>query len=168
MTPVVEDDGLPVRPSLDVFQALAAGVTVITSRDQDGPVGATVSSVTSLSVRPALLLVCLATQARTLQAIRRHRAFAVHLLREGQQVRSQEFSRPGRSHQERFAGEQWHDVLGVPVFPDALAYAVCLLEDERPYGDHSVVVGRLTVARRTPGRPLLWHDRTYWAISRAG
>ena len=39
--PFVEDDGLPVRPSLELFQALAAGVTVVPSRDPDGPVGAT-------------------------------------------------------------------------------------------------------------------------------
>ena len=162
---LVEDEGLPVRPSLDLFQALAAGVTVVTSRDGEGPVGATASSVTSLSVRPALLLACLAAETRTLRAIRGHRAFAVHLLRAGQQDRSHRFSRPGTAQEQRFAGERWVDVLGVPVFPDALAYAVCLLEDERRYGDHSIVVGRLAAARRTPGRPLLWHDRAYWEIA---
>ena len=166
--PLIEDDGLPVRPSLELFQALAAGVTVVTSRDPDGPVGATASSVTSLSVRPALLLACLAADTRTLRAIRRHRAFAVHLLREGQQERSHRFSRPGLAAEDRFAGEHWDDVLGVPVFRDALAYAICLVEDERVYGDHSIVVGRITAARRTPGRPLVWHDRGYWEISRGG
>lgn len=157
-------DGMPAKVSIDLFRALSAGVSVLTSRDADGPVGLTASSVTSLSARPALLLACMNSDARTLRAIRAHRAFAVHLLRDGQQARSTAFAQPGTPQADRFAGEQWDDVLGVPVFKDALAWAVCFLEDERRYGDHSLVVGRLATGRRFAGRPLVWHDRSYWQI----
>ncbi|HEY8581330.1 MAG TPA: flavin reductase family protein, partial [Capillimicrobium sp.] len=54
----------------------ATGVTVVTSRDAAGdPVGTTANAVTSLSLEPPLVLVCLARASQTLAAIRSHGAF---------------------------------------------------------------------------------------------
>ena len=59
---------LLVRQALGHF---ATGVTVVTSRTSDGtPVGTTVSAVSSLSLAPPLLLVCLDRASQTLAAIR--------------------------------------------------------------------------------------------------
>ena len=51
----------------------ATGVTVVTSLDDEhGPVGTTASAVSSLSLDPALLLVCLGRDSETLSALRAH------------------------------------------------------------------------------------------------
>jgi flavin reductase (DIM6/NTAB) family NADH-FMN oxidoreductase RutF len=147
-----------------LFRKLAAGVTVVTSRDAHGPVGLTASSVTSVSLRPPMLLVCVATRSSTLTAIRFRRHFAVHMLRDDQQPIAEGFCRPGNGAG-RFAGVAYRYVSGVPVILDALAWSVCLLADTREYGDHHVVVGRVLATATGSGRPLVWHDRRYAGLS---
>src|SRR6202020_3142235 len=84
---------LLVRQALGHF---ATGVTVVTSRTSDGtPVGTTVSAVSSLSLAPPLLLVCLDRASQTLAAIREQAAFAVNVLSEGQERLSANFARRG-------------------------------------------------------------------------
>jgi flavin reductase (DIM6/NTAB) family NADH-FMN oxidoreductase RutF len=162
-----DDAGIPAVPCLDFFRSLAAGVTVVTSRDRHGPVGLTATAVTSLSLRPPLLLACIAVGSRTLAAIQSHRTFAVHILREGQHDQSFGFARQVQPPEDKFDGVRREEVLGVPVLSDALAWAVCFVEDVRQYGDHSIVVGRIAAVRRGSGRPLLWHDRTHWQLAPA-
>lgn len=143
------------------YRLLASGVSVLTSQGPDGPVGMTVSAVTSVSLRPPLLLACLAQDSRTLGAVRHSGAFAVHLLHEHQQQRSQLFASAGA---ERFAAVETVPVHGVPVMQDALGWGVCALERLHPSGDHTIVVGRIVAAHSSPGSPLLWHNSAYHAL----
>ena len=62
----------------------ATGVTLVTARDAAGrPAAATANAVTSLSLDPPLLLVCLARTSLTLGAIGASGRFAVNLLGAG-------------------------------------------------------------------------------------
>ena len=151
------DEAGPGRSAcLNLYSRLASGVSVVTALDEDGMTGMTASSVTSVSLRPPLLLVSITHGSRTLAAIRARRAFAVHLLRSDQQELAG-----------NFAGHPAADlpdhrvVLGAPVLPDALAWSVCLLEAEHEYGDHTLVIGAVAAAQVGIGRPLVWHDRAY-------
>ncbi|GHB27273.1 oxidoreductase [Streptomyces viridiviolaceus] len=163
--PLREEPGPGAARCLGLYAKLAAGVTVVTARGEDGPLGMTVSAVTSLSARPPLLLACLRDGSRTLAAVRAHRAFAVHLLREEQQDLAARFASPTTTAAERFAGTGTRHVLGVPVLAGALAWSVCLTEDVRRYGDHHLVVGRVAAVHVGGGRPLLWHDRRFGSLS---
>lgn len=143
---------------LNLFRRLAAGVTVVTALGPDGPIGMTASSVTSVSLRPPLLLVSIAERSRTLTAIRARRAFAVHLLRNDQRHLAEQFA--------AFEGSRFHDVqteevLGVPVLTDVLAWSVCLLRADHAYGDHTLVIGQVAATHVGCGRPLLWHNREF-------
>ena len=144
---------------LGLYRKLAGAVTVVTSHGR-GPVGLTASSVTSVSLHPPLLLVCVATGSATLAAICSTRVFAVHLLRDDQRAMAEAFGRPGRDPQ-LFASLGYEYRLGVPVLVDALAWSVCRLVDAREYGDHRVVVGQIAATGVGGGRPLVWHDRHY-------
>jgi flavin reductase (DIM6/NTAB) family NADH-FMN oxidoreductase RutF len=161
---VLDDPGLSARDCRAFYRGLASGVTVVTAGSEQGPVGSTASSVTSVSLHPPLLLACLATGSRTTAAIRTRRSFAVNLLAEDQRHVSDAFAAPVARPEHRFAGHRRREVLGVPVLTDTLAWAVCLLTDIRRYGDHDVVVGRLVAAHTRSARPLLWHDRGYHRI----
>jgi flavin reductase (DIM6/NTAB) family NADH-FMN oxidoreductase RutF len=163
--PLHEEPGPGAARCLGLYAKLAAGVTVVTARGADGPLGMTVSAVTSLSARPPLLLACLRDGSRTLAAVRVRRAFAVHLLREEQRGLAGRFASPATTAAERFAGTDTRQVLGVPVLADALAWSVCLTEDVRRYGDHHLVVGRIAAVHVGGGRPLLWHDRRFGALT---
>ncbi|MFF5103552.1 flavin reductase family protein [Streptomyces sp. NPDC000134] len=160
-----EEPGPGAARCLGLYAKLTAGVGVVTAPGEDGPLGMTVSAVTSLSARPPLLLVCLRDGSRTLTSVRAHRAFAVHLLREEQQDLATRFASPTTTAAERFAGSDLCHVLGVPVLAGALAWSVCLTEDVRRYGDHHLVVGRIAAVHVGGGRPLLWHDRRFRSLT---
>ncbi|MEV7863153.1 flavin reductase family protein [Streptomyces hirsutus] len=149
----------------DFYSRLASGVTVVTTRGPDGPVGSTASAVTSLSADPPLLLVCLGTGSRTLAAIEEQGRFAVNLLRQSQRTRAELFADPRAGAAERFAEVDHGTELTVPVLDDTLGWSVCLTEDVRGYGDHCLVVGRIAAVRSAEGRPLLWHDRSFHALA---
>jgi flavin reductase (DIM6/NTAB) family NADH-FMN oxidoreductase RutF len=162
--PLADEPG-PGRPAcLRFYRKLAAGVTVVTAPGRDGPVGMTASSVTSVSLQPPLVLVCLADDSATLRAVRTNGAFAVHLLRDDQQTLAETFARRGVA---KFDGLTVRNVLSVPILADVLGWVVCLLEDERRYGDHNVVVGRIVASHVGPGQPLLWHDSGFVTLSKA-
>jgi flavin reductase (DIM6/NTAB) family NADH-FMN oxidoreductase RutF len=163
--PLADEPGPGAARCLGLYAKLAAGVTVVTARGEDGPLGMTVSAVTSLSARPPLLLACLRDGSRTLAAVRAHGAFAVHLLREEQQELATRFAGPTTPAAQRFAGTDTRHVLGVPVLAGTLAWSVCLLDDVRRYGDHHLVVGRVAAVHVGGGRPLLWHDRRFRSLT---
>ncbi|MGW0187599.1 flavin reductase family protein [Streptomyces sp. NPDC003362] len=163
--PLSAEPGPDIARCLGLYAKLAAGVSVVTARGADGPLGMTVSAVTSLSARPPLLLACLRDGSRTLAAIRAHGAFAVHLLREDQHELATRFAGPTTTAGQRFAGTGTRQVLGVPVLAGALAWSVCLLTDVRRYGDHQLVVGQLAAVHVGGGRPLLWHDRRFRSLT---
>ena len=89
----------PVGPA-DFRRAMgrfATGVAVVTSVDAAArPVGTTASAVTSLSLNPPLLLVCLDRGSQTLAAVRAHGAFAVNVLEVRQRHLSANFARRGQ------------------------------------------------------------------------
>lgn len=129
-----------IRHALGHF---ATGVTVVTSLDAGGaPVGTTVSAVSSLSLDPPLLLVCLARTSSTLAALRAHRAFAINVLATEQRSLSGHFARSGNAASwDAVAHRQGGD--GVPLLEGALATLQCELERCVDGGDHEIVVGRL-------------------------
>lgn len=154
---------LLVRQALGHF---ATGVTVVTSRASDGaPVGTTVSAVSSLSLAPPLLLVCLDRASQTLAAIREQAAFAVNVLSEGQERLSANFARRGDA-----AG--WEEVKhqsgpsGMPHLHKALAVLDCRLERCLEGGDHEIVIGRLEALRRSDEElgPLLHYQGGYVSL----
>jgi flavin reductase (DIM6/NTAB) family NADH-FMN oxidoreductase RutF len=149
---------------LGLYRKLAAGVTVVTTCGPDGePLGLTASAVTTLSLRPPMMLACLSSTSATLAAIRTRRAFAIHLLRADQSALAGVFA--GKAGPGKFAGVEFQWALGIPVLADALGWAACVLAEERGYGDHSVVVGHVTSVRSGPGEPLIWHDQTFRGLS---
>jgi flavin reductase (DIM6/NTAB) family NADH-FMN oxidoreductase RutF len=126
-----------------VMGHFATGVCVVSTRNRDGsPVGTTVNAVTSVSLDPPLLLVCLARSSETLAAVTTCKRFAVSILAESQREHSIRFAAKGgraRSHEVDF---QEHD-LGVPCLPDALATLACRVSAFHPGGDHVIVLGEV-------------------------
>src|SRR5690348_5369262 len=107
-----------------VMGSFASGVTVITTQAPgEPPRGFTASAVSSLSLEPRLLLVCISNVSATLGAIRAAGAFAVNIMANEQQALAQRFS--GRV-EAKFTGVAWEPgTLGMPLLGGALAYAEC-------------------------------------------
>jgi len=74
----------------------ASGVSIVTTRrDGEGMLGITVSSFSSLSLDPPLVVICIAREARSHDLIAARRAFAVNILREDQRPLSDPRRRTG-------------------------------------------------------------------------
>jgi flavin reductase (DIM6/NTAB) family NADH-FMN oxidoreductase RutF len=121
----------------------ASGVTVITSVAPGGePVGTTVSAVSSVSLDPPLVLVCLDRTSQTLAAIRAHRAFSVNVLANGQEQLSNNFARRGSAVDwRRVAHRAGRD--GSPRLDGVLATFDCRLVQRVDGGDHEILLGRI-------------------------
>jgi flavin reductase (DIM6/NTAB) family NADH-FMN oxidoreductase RutF len=154
----------------DFKQALASwasGVAVVTSVDGGLLYGLTVSSFTSVSLNPPLILVCLATTNRMPAMITASGRFAVSILGRDQQAASNYFAISGREptpHFEQIDGD-WTSG-GMPVVKGCIAWIDCKLYEMLTHGDHSIVVGEVIEARSAVDPdPLLYYRRAYRGVS---
>ncbi|WP_214366439.1 flavin reductase family protein [Pseudonocardia sp. H11422] len=156
-------DPLTMRRTIGRF---ATGVAVVTTVDRDQPHGMTVNSLTSVSLEPPLLLVCLTTGARTTDAVVRAGRFAVNILGARQEEIALRFARRGADHFDGLPlryGE--HDV---PVVPDALAHLECTVDRHFEAGDHVVVIGHVRQVCDRPGAPLAFLGGRFGDLAERG
>jgi 3-hydroxy-9,10-secoandrosta-1,3,5(10)-triene-9,17-dione monooxygenase reductase component len=141
----------------------ATGVSVVTVDGPDGPEGCTANAVTSLSLEPPLILVCLELESHTLAALRRSRRFALNLLTSEQSDISNHFAVKAEIAGEKFAAVPHRIVEGAPVIDGALGWIVCELEEELPGGDHVIATGCPVAAEMDERlKPLIFFQRSYW------
>jgi flavin reductase (DIM6/NTAB) family NADH-FMN oxidoreductase RutF len=134
-----------------------AAVSVITSADRDRRHGMTATAVTSLSLDPPSLIVCI-NQATLLHDIMLlARRFCVNVLRREQAALSSAFSGavPG-------LGNWMTSAEGVTYLADAQINIFCRKAAAVPYGTHTIFIGEAeTVKVRDPIEPLIYQDATY-------
>jgi len=138
------------------------GVSVITAVDAYGvPHGLTCTSLSSVTLNPPTLLICLNAQSGTLAAIRDTGSFAVNLLNTSAQPTAELFASP--TH-DRFRHVTWQPGERLPapcLIEDALAVAECTVRLRLPVGTHDVVIGEVVNLRQGTGDPLLYGMRRY-------
>ncbi len=153
------------RAALGCF---ATGVTVVTAvGPQSELVGITINSFNSVSLDPPLILFSLNRRAYSLRAFLATQAFAVNILRAGQEEISNRFARASEDKWSGVAHEVWD--CGCPILTDALASFECQVRHTYHGGDHVIFVGEVIRLRHDPdGQPLLYHRGTYCGVSGAG
>jgi 3-hydroxy-9,10-secoandrosta-1,3,5(10)-triene-9,17-dione monooxygenase reductase component len=146
----------------EAISHFATGVTVITTLHDGKPVGMTASAVTSLSLEPVLLLVCINTTLHTHVAIENSRCFVVNVLGEGQGELALHFARPS---DDKFAGIGLKPGHELPVLEDAIAYFVCDVHERFPGGDHTIFTGLVKECGTVAGkRPLVYFKSKFGEI----
>ncbi|WOH48393.1 flavin reductase family protein [Bradyrhizobium sp. sBnM-33] len=139
-----------------------AAVSVITSADQNRRHGMTATAVTSLSLDPPSLIVCVNQQTLLHDIMLLARRFCVNVLRRDQITLSSAFS-GGVPAEERFELGQWMtSAEGVTYLADAQINIFCKKAAAVPYGTHTIFIGEAeTVNMRDPIEPLIYQDATY-------
>lgn len=147
-----------------VMGHLPTGVTVVSSRRKDGVLcGLTANAVTSVSLNPPLVLVCLDRQAASLHCVVDGGSFAISVLTAEQRELARVFSQGPR--RERFASvAHREEVTGSPVLEGALAWMDCKVHDIHEAGDHSIVIGEVLAAEAPGGEPLVFYRGGYRRI----
>jgi flavin reductase (DIM6/NTAB) family NADH-FMN oxidoreductase RutF len=146
-----------------VMRYWATGVTLVTAQDGGRPHGMTVSSFTSLSLDPPLVLVSLENSARTHSMVTESGAFAVSILDEAQADLADRFAGRIPDAEDRFAGVTYETgPTRSPLPAGALAYLDCEVVASQPAGTHTVFIGRVVASGVRPGSgPLLYFNRNY-------
>ena len=150
------------RALRDAFGCFATGVTVVTTREEDGtPRGFTANSFTSVSLDPPLLLVCVAKSALSCPVFTGAPHFAINILSEDQKDLSGLFASRAA---DKFERSTWRaGVAGMPVFDASLAHFVCSREKIVDAGDHIILLGRVIGHATEPGQPLGYFRGTYFS-----
>jgi flavin reductase (DIM6/NTAB) family NADH-FMN oxidoreductase RutF len=144
------------------------GITVLTVERDPGQVhGMTANSLTSVSLDPLLILVCIDHNARLLSYLSEQRRFGVNILKDTQQQISEHFAKPQLDLEEeallgiRF---QWTST-GIPLLEEALAHLACNVAAHYVSGDHTIFVAEVESLALKEGEPLLYHRGKYRALS---
>ncbi len=146
----------------------ASGVTVVTTRHGETPIGITASSFTSLSLDPPLVLVSLNKRLFTHNVIAESGYFAVNVLSARQLDLGMRFAGMRPEIKDRFAGlNTTLAATGAPLLPDSLAWVDCNVWAMYDGGDHTIFVGEVRdLAVSDFDMPLLYHNRL-WRRSEA-
>jgi flavin reductase (DIM6/NTAB) family NADH-FMN oxidoreductase RutF len=145
-----------------VIGHFATGVSVVTSCRQDGEAcGLTVSAVSSVSLNPTLVLVCVDQKSETHGWLQAAGHFAVNVLEEGRgETLARRFA--GGGAEEKFRGTAWRpERTGAPVLDEALAWMDCRVTAALPGGDHTIFIGEVLAADAREGTPLLYYRGGY-------
>jgi flavin reductase (DIM6/NTAB) family NADH-FMN oxidoreductase RutF len=143
------------------MRTLSSGVAIVACGDERRRTGCTVTALSSLSLTPPTLIVCLARTSSTLAAIREFGAFSVNLLAARHEELAHRFSGRGGVHGvRRFDGAPWTTLAtGAPVLSDAVAAFDCLIEEAIERHSHAIVLGAVVSLREGADEPALAHWR---------
>lgn len=138
----------------------ATGVTLVTTPGDDALV---VSAFMSVSLDPPLVAFSVGRSSLTWRRMRRSGRLGINVLGDTvDDVRPR--ARPGA---DRLAGlESRVGADGVPRLVDAVAFLLCAAVEERPVGDHVLVICRVLEATRDDGRlPLVVYDGAFGSFA---
>ncbi len=146
-----------------VLRQWTSGTTLVTAQYAGVPHGMTVTSFTSVSLDPPLILVCLKQKTRTHGMVATSGAFAVSVLADDQDELSVRFASRDAEVGERFEGLGYRTgVSGAPILEDCLAYFDCLVVSASDHGTHTVFVGKVLDAKvAREARPLIYYNRAF-------
>src|SRR5690242_14453669 len=132
-------DATELRKVMGLF---ATGVTIITTRDQQGrPYGLTANAVTSLSLVPPLLLICVDRKAETFPHFFDSKIFVLNILGENQEQLSRRFATTGG---DKFTAVEFRvGRLDSPILENTLGYVECRIIETLEGGDHVIHIGEV-------------------------
>jgi flavin reductase (DIM6/NTAB) family NADH-FMN oxidoreductase RutF len=166
---------MPVHPDdlRIAMRAWATGVTIGAAQYEDILHGMTVSSFTSVSLEPPLVLISLETGTRTQAMVEKTGTFGVTILNDAQQDISNEFANPNTDLGDRFLGlESFTLETGSPFIAGGLAFFDCKVVSTYPAGTHKVYIGEVVGVKingngEVNGEPLLYFNRGYRMLGSA-
>jgi len=150
-----------------VMGRFATGVTVVTTRLGDELHGMTANAVTSVSLDPPLVLVCVDRAADSHDIIARAGVFALNILALAQQPLSDRFAVKEGADAHRLEGVPHHArATGAPIIDGSLAYLDCRVAERFPAGDHTIFLGEVADAGTLGGEaPLIFYQGRYLGLA---
>lgn len=141
------------RSAREAMSRWPTGVAVVTTADRDGWWwGFTAGTVGQVSERPPVVSVCLARQAHCRSVFTAADAWAVHVLREGQEGLAGRFRSGGADFDGLAVACGFEDV---PLLDDVAVRLECRAVRWLPVGDQVLLLGEVIRARTGPHEPMV-------------
>lgn len=151
-----------------VMSRFATGVTVVTCVQEGFDHAMTANSFTSVSLEPALVLVCVENDSRFHEAISAVGTWSVSVLEASQRGRASWFATRGRPLVGQLDSTPTHrsTVSGALLLSEALVTLDCRTVAVHPAGDHDIVVGTVLDLQLThpDAEPLVYFGRGFRAL----
>jgi flavin reductase (DIM6/NTAB) family NADH-FMN oxidoreductase RutF len=149
----------------DAMRLLPAGVVMVTVCVDGRPWGLTISSCCSLSADPPQLLISLGTATVTCRQILDGGGFGISVLGAGHgEVAALGAASGAAKFVDGYCDARDHAVVS-PRVRGAVYHLDCRLAAAHEHADHTVIVGAVVSAERTPAEPsgdaLVYFDRAY-------
>ncbi len=150
-----------------VMGRFATGVTVITTSLGEEKHGMTANAVTSVSLEPMLVLVCVEKNADTHDILKRAGIFAVNILSGDQAELSEKFAKKEFENAHGLDDVPHHvAATGAPIIDGCLAYLDCRTLTEHHGGDHTIFIGEvLDAGELAEGEPLVFYRGRYGKVA---
>jgi len=149
----------------DVVGRFASGVTVITTSVDGKNFGTTASAMSSLSMDPPMLLVCLNKTSETGAAVFKAQSFAVNILADAQEHLAGKFAVKGA---DKFSGVAVHSgVTGHPLLDGSLATIECRTVETVTGGTHTVFLAEVLTAQAREVAPLTYFRGRFGRLEQA-
>ena len=148
--------GFDSRHFRDALSQFATGVTVITTRLDDGRFfGLTASSFNSVSLDPPLVLWSLANSAQSMPLFAGNSHYVINVLAAHQLALAERFA---SRIPNRFEGVEFElSRTGLPILKGVSAWFECHNRSRYPEGDHVIFVGEVERCDAQPQEPLVFH-----------
>lgn len=151
-----------------VMGRLATGVTVVTTVQDGMDHAMTANAITSLSLEPALLLVCVETDSRFCDAVLDTGFWGVSVLTEQGRRHAAWLATKGRPLEGQLLSVPFDrgPQTGAPLLRDSLCTLECRTTAVHEEGDHQIVVGAVvgTSLDERADQPLLYFASGYHAL----
>ena len=154
----------PVAPVREEFRTamreLAGAVSVVSCGQGERRTGFTATSVSSFSMDPPTLILCVNRGSSSWPILRDAPSFGVNVLSASHREIAHRFAgRTGAEGAQRYEGGHWITLAtGAPLLVDALAAFDCSVEEIIERHSHAIVIGRIEAVRRRGGGGAL----VYW------
>jgi flavin reductase (DIM6/NTAB) family NADH-FMN oxidoreductase RutF len=165
----VEGDASRVDPEQlrIAMRRWTTGVTIVTSIHEGVRHGMTVSSFTSISLYPPLVLVSLEYGTRTHDLVKKSGIFGVSILDSRSREISERFAGKETEMEDRFRGLDVYTLAsGAPLLKAGLAGFDCRVVSTHSPGGNSIFIADVTAVMVGPntGDPLIYYERDYWRL----
>ncbi|MBI1881883.1 MAG: flavin reductase [Chloroflexi bacterium] len=161
MTILKENVVIDSRAFRNTIGLFATGVTVVAVEINGEIYGMTANTVTSVSLEPLLVLVCVQKEAHLMQFLRQAKGFSINILSEDQADLSSFFANMWRQAEPPpFTFIPW---LGAPRLEGAIGVIACRTMEFFEGGDHWIVTGQVIGLHQVenPTNPLLYYRGQY-------
>ncbi len=144
---------------------LASSVCIISTVFEEEIHGITISSFTSLSLDPPMILFCLGKHSKKYQYFQDTKLVGVSILNSSQDYLSNNFSRNHENYWDSvdiMLGEQ----SKCPIIKDSLGFLECGIEAKYDGGDHTIFTAKvINHGKLNDLNPLIHFRSGYWAIN---